>query len=86
MKWKTKDGEKLEISQMSTSHIENTLAMLKRNGFCSAKMFHFYMTCGEPNGEMAQVVFDKELDYWLGKTPTKYIDEFEKELENRRIT
>ena len=29
--WKTKDGKKLKITEMETSHIENCIKMLERN-------------------------------------------------------
>ena len=31
MKWRTKDGRELDIKKMSTDHLKNTVAMLKRH-------------------------------------------------------
>lgn len=32
MKWKTKDGQELEIKDMSTEHIKNCIKMMDREG------------------------------------------------------
>ena len=86
MKWNTKDGREIEITKMSTSHIKNTLMMLKRNGYVSTKEYFDNISL-LPNfqGEMAQFEAEREWDYYLEHTkPTKYIKLFKDELNRRK--
>lgn len=85
MKWKTKDGREIEISEMADSHLLNTYKMLRRKGFISPKTFRFYLTCAGPNGEMAQDAFDQELDRVLDSPVSEFIDLFEEEIRRRGL-
>ena len=81
--WITQDGRQLDPAAMSTQHIRNALNMLRRNGFVSPKVVSFYMTCVEPNGEMAQVCFDREFQAVMEAPVSEFIDIFEEELRKR---
>jgi len=54
--WKTKDGNVINISDMTDSHLLNTIKMLER------KHIQFLMIAPYPNfnGEMAQVCAEQE--------------------------
>lgn len=82
MKWTTKDGQKLEPRDMTTSHIKNCLAMLKRKGAISDQTF---LSClsAPPNGDMAQMAWEQEINDLLSRPIAPIIDEFEKELRMR---
>lgn len=63
MRWKTKDGDVLNIKEMSDNHLINTIKFIKRNtDNYVEKMQTFYLTCTEPNGQMAQDCFDREFE------------------------
>ena len=80
--WLTKDGRALRVKEMTTTHIQNAMAMLKRNGFTSYKTFQAYASAG-PEGDMAQLCFDQEQQEVLSKTPHSAIDWFHDELKRR---
>lgn len=84
MQWTTKDGRKLNVNDMSTQHIKNSLAMLKRKGHVSAKTLLFYLNCPEPGGDGAQMAFEEELDSAI-KNANPFIDAFEEELKTRPV-
>ena len=77
-KWKTKEGKEIEIKDMETSHIKNCLNMLERKGFVSMTTLDLYLSCSDPNGEMAQIAFEQEL---MDLRVTNFIDLFTEELE-----
>ena len=81
--WTTKTGSLLDISQMSTQHIKNALAMLERKGYVKTETLVFYLTCPLPRGEAAQYCFDRELGAILDSPTTRYIQLFEDELAKR---
>jgi hypothetical protein len=81
--WTTKDGRKIAIKDMTTEHIQNTINLLKRNGFISVDTFNLYLSTPGPQGEMAQYYFDQELDEVLSSPTTEYLDLFEEELQRR---
>lgn len=84
MKWKTKDGREIEVKDMETSHIKNTLKMLEKNGFIAASTLDFYLGCSGPSGgDGAQMAFERECDYIFSKFPSKKMDEMESELKKR---
>lgn len=93
--WRMRDGTDIAISDMSTRHIENTLAMLKRKGFISlsekASVIEAIVKYETPLrleilGDMAEAQvsadFDQLLDYRFRVHPS--IDELEAELARRK--
>jgi len=83
MKWKTKCGDELEVSEMETSHVVNSLNMLNRNHFISPKTLNFYLTCKPPTAEIALDCFEQELAEILECPVSEFVDIFEDELERR---
>jgi len=82
-KWKCKDGSEIAIKDMTTSHIENALAMLKRDGFVGVGYYLFCLNCPMPNGEMALDVVEREQLNILGSPTSQFVDMFEDELKRR---
>jgi len=85
MIWTTQDGREFEVSDMRTSHIINTLRMLKRKGYKSPSTVKFYITCPAPNGDAANDAFEQEFDDVINSPTSPFIDEFETELKKRGI-
>ena len=83
MRWKKKNGEMIEVSEMETSHIQNALAMLERKGFVGPSEVNFYLTCRPPNGEYAQMAFEQEMDQVFNAPVSKFVDIFKDELKTR---
>jgi hypothetical protein len=82
-KWKTKDGRKLWIKDMTTSHIRNCMRLLDRS---KDNAIFNVLSLPYPNGEMAQDCFDRELDELENaETADLYpvYTSFVKELEKR---
>lgn len=83
MKWTTRSGEVMNISDMETSHLKNAIDMLRRNGFignndalsCLGAAFSL-------SGEMAQYYAEQSC-YDMKVSPV--LNEMEAEYE-RRLT
>jgi len=84
MKWKTKDGQLLEVGEMETSHIENSLVMLKDKGFIATSTLNFYLTCSTPNGDKAVDCFEAEFEEIINAPISSFIDLFKAELVKRK--
>jgi len=82
-KWKTRDGTEIKIKGMSTSHIRNSIAMMKKNGFVSTDTLNFYLTVEGPNGDMAQMAFEQEQDMIFGAPCSSTMSALERELKRR---
>jgi hypothetical protein len=82
--WKMKNGEWIKISDMTTSHIEACLSMLKRKGYIGHSTLTFYLSCQEPNGDGAQVAFDQEFDAVCNAKTHPAYDALEAELKFRK--
>ena len=82
-KWNCKNGKEIEIKDMETSHIENSIKMLERQGFVAKSTWDFYSTCSGPTGEHAQDAFEAEQNSVFDKMPTSWIDAFKDELKKR---
>lgn len=86
MKWLMRDGTEIEISDMKTSHIINSLRMLKDKGYVSHEIVSFYIGCDRPNGEAANDAFDAEFNQVMNAPVTPYIKAFNDELESRGMS
>lgn len=86
MRWKMRNGTEIEISDMKTTHIINSLRMIKNQGYVSPKTVSFYIGCPRPNGEAANDAFDNEFNDVMDSPVTPYIDEFEDELKKRGMS
>lgn len=84
-KWKTKEGKILSIKKMETSHINNCIRILERNGFVSVQTLSFYLYGPKPIGDMAQLAYEQECNEIFELQPTPYLDAFEKELKRRNV-
>ena len=82
--WTTAKGEKIPVTEMETSHIENALAMLRRMGYVGPREVSFYAACAGPQGEMAQVAFDQEQNYVFSAPVSDWVDIFVEELQIRK--
>lgn len=82
--WTTKDGRTMAIRHMTTQHIINTIAMLRRNGFVSVGEFHnaWYSYAALDGDSMAAYYAEQEV---ATMTPTQALDDLEEELNNRRL-
>ena len=82
-KWTTKDGRVLNISDMTTEHIKNTIAMLERKGFVTPKDFSYYFSCVH-QGDIAQMEFERELDRVKPCIPLVWLKEELSKREEKR--
>lgn len=62
-KWKMKKGEKIRICDMNDRHLQNTIRLLERAAEAKRRSnLQFFLSCPEPNGEMAMLDFDQCVD------------------------
>ena len=93
--WVTREGQRIPIGNIRDSHLLNIYNYLKRQAKAIArKNLMFYLTCDEPNGDMASLAFDSEWEFWCGgeEDPAGYLVEnhpfyqhLMKELEKREL-
>lgn len=82
--WKTKDGREIEVIEMDINHLKNTIELLKRAAYTKhAKTLSFYLTCPNPNGDIAMLAFEKEQNRvfnseWQDYLPNIYHEMVEK--------
>jgi hypothetical protein len=63
--WKMKSGRQVRICDMSDQHLINSMSLLMRYASAALESHRkFYATCPPPQGEMAELLFDQECDYW----------------------
>jgi len=85
--WRTKDGERLLISKMTTSHIKNCLRMI--NNYQERRIIAIGEQGTYLHGEEASYMFDHMYDYLLengfdeNDTTQQFIFSFENELLKR---
>ena len=81
--WETRSGEKIKIKDMSDSHLQNTINMIKRNGWISTDTLNFYLSCSPPSGDMAEYAFDQEQERIFNKPNSITLSALERELSRR---
>lgn len=72
--WTTRDGNIIKISDMSDSHLMNTIKLIERK---YTKTVGVYLTGPRPSGEMAQDAFDEEFDYLNEEGPNGYNEAYD---------
>ncbi len=83
MKWTTKDGRTLNIKDMSTLHLRNAVAMLRREGFVSEEDFLVCLGAASSlRGEMASMYAEQEA-YGMKVSPA--LGPMEEELASREV-
>jgi hypothetical protein len=85
MKWKCWDGRVLDIKEMTTEHLKNVIAMLRRNRVVT---FDEYLSCAAHAcsgscGEYSAMAAESELD---SMKPWAGLEKLEAELERRPKT
>jgi len=84
-KWTMKNGEEIDIRDMTDRHLKNSYKMLKRSGAIDPSTFKLYFCCNGPSGEMAQYYFDQEFEAALMAPKSPFVGWFEEEMERRGI-
>lgn len=79
MHWTTKDGRKIDIKDMSDSHLRNAIAMLRRNGIVGADELKIG-SAYSMQWEMAQYYAEQTV---ADMAPSRLLDEMEHELALR---
>ena len=82
MKWKTKDGQILDVKDMTTDHIKNCIKMLE------TKLDEdpgFYADMNDSDGAYACASCEDRINSEIRDYLTTGINEFKKELEVRQL-
>lgn len=77
--WKCRDGRQLPVKDMSTDHVQKTLAMLRRKGFLDPKEAAHCLT-NPPSGDHAYDVWEQEM---MTLRVNRFVGIFEAELASR---
>ena len=81
--WMTKEKQTLNIREMTTQHIKNTLALLRRKGFLTPEEAEWEAArCCGFSGEMSSYYAEQEMDAAFNKS-CPHILAFEEELQRR---
>ena len=79
--WKTLDGREIPIERLTTPHLKNIIAMLKRKGHVSAEEFGSSIAAAASmQGETAQMYAENEV---ATMKVNPMLDVLEMELEKR---
>lgn len=81
--WVTKEKQTVDIREMTTQHIKNTLALLRRKGFLTPEEAEWEAAgwCSF-TGEMSSYYAEHEMDAAFNKS-CPHINAFEEELQRR---
>ena len=70
--WKTKDGRKIRICDMTDQHLLNSIKLLIRAGErVKTEVLNYYPSF---NGEMAQMEVDRQLDMIIEMDPVDFAE------------
>lgn len=87
--WRTRDGRLIPLRELDDKHLNNIIAMLDREYKVSKLAFYMYGPL--PNGEMAQMALEQEMDRALADVPLKAhlllprMATLKMELERRKV-
>lgn len=63
--WITADGRRIHVSKIDNRHLVNIAGYLFKSAQAeAARLMRFYLHTPGPQGEMAQVAFEQEMDFW----------------------
>lgn len=85
--WRTKDGKRIRIRDMATSHIQNCIKVLQKY---NKRKVSEILSLPTPNGEEAAFALENAIDDFLetgcelANLAEEYIDSFEAELHRRQ--
>jgi hypothetical protein len=82
--WVTRGGKRIRVNDMDTSHIQNALAMLKRDGVIGPSTLQCYLTSEPPTADMALMAFENEFQQAMEAPVNQMVDCFECELSRRK--
>lgn len=85
-KWRTKDGKRIDVCDMSTEHIRAALAMLERKNYIGVRELAAELNAPPPRGEYAFEAFLHDVDEIASRPVSPFIDHFRDELKRRGIT
>lgn len=83
-KWRCRDGRELSLSEMTTDHVRNALAMLRRKGFGSFDDWQLALNA-LGSGMMGEHAQDALLAEVTSFRVSPWIDAFEAELKRRDV-
>ncbi len=80
--WVTRDGRVLLMSEMETDHLRNTIAMLRRKGYCTLAEFdEAWMSMSLLRGEYALMAAEESVAMMH---PSRVLEQLEAELARRK--
>lgn len=83
--WTTREGDVIQISDMTDSHLINTLRMMDRKGFVPATEVIEYLSGSRPNGDAAMDAWEEGLRELYEKIPSNKMDELAAEAMQRGL-
>jgi len=88
MKWKTRNGDVIEIKDMTNSHLLNSIRMLRRNGYVGIKehsdsFLNILTYC--PSGDGAYDSIDQLISKLVSEIPIEGMDELLGEMKKRKL-
>lgn len=73
--WITKDKQRIPVDKLETTHLINIINLLKR--WANNMINHYqslYWSLPEPNGDMAQDCWQREVSFWDEITSEDYLN------------
>ena len=85
--WKTKEGKKLKIKDMTTGHIQNCIKLLEK--YDSHCFLNAYKFLDSLHGEIAIETMENNIasaeeNGYINEEAQEYIESFENELQRRK--
>jgi hypothetical protein len=82
--WLQRDGAPILISEMGDGHLLRAAAMMRRKGFIGLRELAAFFS-HRPNGEMALLAFEAEMDDAFSRPAHPYVDLLNDEIKKRGL-